>query len=86
MYWYIGSLHTLSNIYTTALTRKYVARKALFAPCLIEHIPLSQIKITCAKKNGRRKQVRKENGYKESITSKTLRDSLTIRAFLSHSI
>ena len=50
MYWYIGSVHTLSNIYTTALTRKYVARKALFAPCLIEHIPLSQIKITYAKR------------------------------------
>ena len=37
------------------------------------------------KKNGRRKQVGKENGYKESITSKTLRDSLTITAFLGHS-
>ena len=44
LYWYIGSLHILTNTYTTALTTKQVARKVLFPPCLIEHIPLSQIK------------------------------------------
>ena len=37
--------HT-GNRYTLALTTKQVARKVLFPPCLIEHIPLSQIKIT----------------------------------------
>ena len=46
LYWYIGSLYTLTNTYTTALTTKQVARKVLFPPCLIEHIPLSQIKMT----------------------------------------
>ena len=34
------------NIYTTALTTKQAARKVLFPPCLIEHNPLSQIKVT----------------------------------------
>ena len=34
------------NIYTTALTTKQAARKVLFSPCLIEHNPLSQIKVT----------------------------------------
>ena len=42
----IGSLHILTNTYTTDLTTKQVARKVLFPPCLIEHIPLSQIKMT----------------------------------------
>ena len=32
---------TLTNTYTTALTTKQVARKVLFPPCLIKHIPLS---------------------------------------------
>ena len=58
LYWYIGSLHILTNTYTTALTTKQVARKVLFPPCLIEHIPLSQIGVL------------KENGYQESIISK----------------
>ena len=40
----------LTNTYTTALTMKQVARKVLFPPCLIEHIPLSQIKMTYTKK------------------------------------
>ena len=44
------SLHILTNTYTTALTTKQVARKVLFPPCLIEHIPLSQIKMTYTKK------------------------------------
>ena len=35
---------------TTALTAEQVARKVLFPSCLIEHIPLSQIKITYTKK------------------------------------
>ena len=48
--WYIGSLHILTNTYTTALTIKQVARKVLFPLCLIEHIPLSQIKMTYTKK------------------------------------
>ena len=38
------------EFYTTALTTKKVARKVLFPPCLIEHIPLSQIKMTYTKK------------------------------------
>ena len=50
LYWYIGSLHILTNTYTTALTIKQVARKVLFPLCLIEHIPLSQIKMTYTKK------------------------------------
>ena len=50
LYWYIESLHILTNTYTTALTTKQVARKVLFPPCLIEHIPLSQIKMTYTKK------------------------------------
>ena len=50
LYWYIGSLHILTNTYTTARTTKQVAREVLFPPCLIEHIPLSQIKMTYAKK------------------------------------
>ena len=46
----MGSLHILTNTYTTALTTKQVIRKVLFPPCLIEHIPLSQIKMTYEKK------------------------------------
>ena len=46
----IGSLHILTNTYTTDLTTKQVARKVLFPPCLIEYIPLSQIKMTYTKK------------------------------------
>ena len=45
-----GSLHILTNTYTTAHTTKQVARKVLFPHCLIEHILLSQIKITYTKK------------------------------------
>ena len=33
-----------------ALTTKQVRRKVLLPPCLIEHIPLSQIKMTYIKK------------------------------------
>ena len=50
LYWYIGNLHILTNTYTTALTTKQVARKVLFPHCLIEHISLSKIKMTCTKK------------------------------------
>ena len=45
-----GSLHILTNTYTIALTTKQVVRKVLFLPCLIEHIPLLQIKLTYTKK------------------------------------
>ena len=41
----------------------------LFPPCLIEHIPLSSKKMI-KKEITRRKQMLKENGYKESIISK----------------
>ena len=44
------SLHILTNTYTTALTTKQVAKKVSFPPCLIEHIPLSQVKMTYTKK------------------------------------
>ena len=50
LYMYIGSLHILTKTYTTALTTKQVARKVFFPPCLIQHIPLSQIKMTYTKK------------------------------------
>ena len=69
MYCYIGSLLILANTYTTALATKQIARKVLFLPCLIEHIPLSQIKMTYTK-NARTKQVLQENGYQESIIGK----------------
>ena len=50
-YCYIGNLHILTNTYTTAFTTKQVTRKVLLPPCLIEHIPLSQIiKMTYTKK------------------------------------
>ena len=35
LYWYIGSLCIMTNIYTTPLTTKQIARKKLFSPCLI---------------------------------------------------
>ena len=35
---------------TTALNTKQVVTKVLFPPCLMEHIPLSQIKMTYIKK------------------------------------
>ena len=50
LYWYIGRIHILTNTYTTAVTIKQFARKVLFPPCLIERIPLSQIKMTYTKK------------------------------------
>ena len=40
LYWYKGSLHILTSTYTTALTTRQVARKALFPPCLIEHMDI----------------------------------------------
>ena len=43
----------------------------LFPPCLIEHIPVSTNKDDLYKENARIKQVLKENGYEESIISKT---------------
>ena len=36
---YIGNLRILTNTYTTVFTTKQVAKKVLFPPCLIEHIP-----------------------------------------------
>ena len=42
---YIGSLHILTNTCTTALTTMQVATEVLLPPCLIEHIPLPQIKM-----------------------------------------
>ena len=50
LYLYIGSLRILTNMYNTALAAKQVGRRVLFPPFLIEHIPLSQIKMTYAKK------------------------------------
>ena len=44
------SLHILTNTYTTTLTTKQNAKKLLFPPFSIEHIPLSQIKKTYTKK------------------------------------
>ena len=38
--------HTEQNTYTTTSTIKLVVRKLLFPPCLVEHIPLSPIKMT----------------------------------------
>ena len=46
LYSYIGSPRILTNIFTTVLTTKQVARKVLFPPCLIEHVPSSQKKKT----------------------------------------
>ena len=43
------NISVLTNIYTAACTIKQVARKVLFPSCLIEHIPLSQIKETSPK-------------------------------------
>ena len=40
------NLRVLTNIYTTALITIQIARKVLFPPCLIEHIPISTIKMT----------------------------------------
>ena len=34
LYWYIESIHILTNAYAAALTTKQVSRKALFPPCL----------------------------------------------------
>ena len=45
LYWYIGTLHTLTDTYTVAPTTKQVARKVLLSLYLTEHIPLSQIKM-----------------------------------------
>ena len=44
------SLYILTNTYTTALATKQIERKVLFPPCLIEHIPLSQKKVTYTRK------------------------------------
>ena len=43
------NISVLTNIYTAACIIKQVARKVLFPSCLIEHIPLSQIKETSPK-------------------------------------
>ena len=64
----VGSLRILNNTYITALATKQIARKVSFPSCLIEHIPLPQIKIT--KEIAKIKQVLKENGYQQSIICK----------------
>ena len=46
LYLYTGSPAILTNTFTTALTTKQVAQKVLFPSCLLEHIPLSLIKMT----------------------------------------
>ena len=48
LHWYVGNLNILSNTYTTALITKQVVRKMLllFPPYLIEHFPVSSIKLT----------------------------------------
>ena len=46
---YRNATHTDQYI-TAVLTMKQVAREALFPPCLLEHIPLSQMKMISTKK------------------------------------
>ena len=68
LYWYIGSLHILTNTYTAALTTKQVARKVFNrAYSIIAN------KDDLHKENARIKQVLKENGYRESIINKIFR-------------
>ena len=70
MYWYIGNLCILTNTYTITHTTKQVAKKVMFPPCLIEHIPLSHKKDDVHNENARIKQVLKETGHQESVVSK----------------
>ena len=70
LYWNVGSLCTLANTYSTALTYEQVAGKVLFPPCLILYSIITN-KYDLTKKNGRIKQLLKENGHQESIISKS---------------
>ena len=63
LYWYIGSLHILSNTYTTALTTKQVDRA----------YSITTNKDDLHEENARIKQMLKENGYRESIINKIFR-------------
>ena len=76
-YWYIGSLHILTNTYATALTTKQVARKVLFPPCLIQHIPLSQIKMTYTKKTLEYGKCYRRMDIRKALLVKSLRELLT---------
>ena len=84
MYWYIGSLHILTNTYTTALTIKQVARKVLFPPCLIQHIPLSQIKMTYTKKTLELNKCERRMDIQKALLIKSLEKLLIITVCLSH--
>ena len=72
LYWYIGSLHILTNTYTTTLTIKQVARK-LVSSLFNRAYSIITNKDDLHKENARIKQVLKENGYRESIINKIFR-------------
>ena len=55
-------------LHLSKVLERYVVRKVLFPTCLIEHIPLSPIKMTYPKKT-LEKKVLKDNGYQKSIIS-----------------
>ena len=74
LYWYIGSLHILTNTCTTSLTTKQVAMKVLYS--------IITNKDDLHKENIRIKQVLKENGYQESIFNKIFEFNLQDKIFL----
>ena len=77
LYWYIGSLHILTNTYTTALTtaltNKQVARKVVVSCLFNRAYSIITNKDDLHKENTRIKQVLKDNGYQESIIDKIFR-------------
>ena len=74
LYCYIGSLRILPNTYATAPTTKQVARNVLL------NIPLCITnKDDLTKENARINQMLKENGYQESIISKTRKSQISKR-------
>ena len=70
LYWYIGSLHILTNTYTTALTHQTSCKESVVSSLFNRAYSIITNKDDLHKENARIKQVLKENGYQESIISK----------------
>ena len=71
MYWYIGNLRILTNNSTTPLTHKTSFKESVVFSLFNRTYSIITNKDDLNEDNTRINNVLKENGYKESIISKT---------------
>ena len=72
LYWYIGSLHILTNTYTIA-HHQTSCKESVVSSLFNRAYSIITNKDDLHKENARIKQVLKENGYRESIVNKIFR-------------